>query len=475
MAERRPNILFIYSDQHRYDCLSGHGHPLVQTPNLDRLLHEGCDFSHAFTPSPICVPARCSLLSGQYPVQHGVIHNFDGEAWKPLDTQQPTHPRVVSQAGYHSYHIGRWHVDPQRGGQDFGFQEFQQDWRYGKYLAAQELKAARQPDNLERPFLGGRSLLPAEQSSLFWHARQVIERLKWQQTHDADPFFIHWHSMEPHLPCYPAEPFASRYDPASIEPWPGFADDLASKPFIQRQMPVTWNIQDMSWDDWRLPVARYFGIISQMDAAIGLVLDALDDLGMADDTLVVYSTDHGDMCGSHHMVDKHNNMYDDICRVPLIMRQPGCIPAGAVRDDFVSNVVDLAATFCQVAGADVPDSFAGEDIHSVARGQRSLDRTDIYASFSGNQFGSYSQRMLRERRWKYVWNATAEDELYDLASDPGECHNLIADVEAQAELPRLRGRLAAWMQEIGDPLFNGFTKRQFLEGCKLTGFETSTV
>ncbi|MFW5846004.1 MAG: sulfatase-like hydrolase/transferase, partial [Planctomycetota bacterium] len=332
MAER-PNILFIYSDQHRWDCLGAHGHPLVQTPNLDRLAAEGCDFRQAYTPCPICVPARVSLLNGQYTACHGTINNYDAESFRRPDPEQPTHPRVVGGAGYHTWHIGRWHVDPRRPAQDFGFHEFLQDWRYGKYRSRLDL-APKQP--AER--YGGIDPNPFEHSSLAWHARQVNAAIDWSQTQDSDPFLIHWHMLEPHPAYWPVQAFAERYDPAAIDPWPGFADDLADKPWIQRQMPANWGIADLGWEDWAPVVARYLAVISQLDAAVGLVLDELDRRGLAENTLVVYTSDHGDLCGSHHMFDKHYVMYDDVTRIPLLMRWPGGgIPAGRICEDFVTN------------------------------------------------------------------------------------------------------------------------------------------
>lgn len=231
--ESKPHILLIYSDQHRFDSMGCHGHSLVKTPNLDRLAAEGADFTNAYTPSPICVPARCSLLSGMFPVKHGVIHNFDGECFCPLDPEFPMHPRVVANAGYSTIHIGRWHVDPKRDGHAYGFDEFYQDWRYGKY---RELKGYEAVPDLNDFWGANDNVTPKGESSLFWHARQVIARIERQLENSSDPFLIHWHMLEPHLPCRPSKPFSEMYDPADIEPWPGWQDDLLSKPWIPRHL-----------------------------------------------------------------------------------------------------------------------------------------------------------------------------------------------------------------------------------------------
>jgi len=459
-SEQRPNILFIYSDQHRYDSVAANGHRLVKTPNIDRMAAEGARFTHAFTPIPMCVPARCSLLSGQWAPRHGVVFNFDGETFKPLDPSQAEFPRAIVNADYHSIHIGRWHVDRHRTPTDYGFHDYVPSWRYTKW---REHQGIGRTDN----GAGWRGQtdtdITPEQSSLAWSANQVIRWME-QTRENGERFFIRWHMVEPHLPCRPPEPFASMYPPERIEPWPGFADTLESKPHIQRQMRATWNVEGMDWEQWAPVVSRYLGTVSLLDMQIGRVLAALERLGIDDSTLVVYSADHGDMCGSHGMVDKHYVMYDDVVRVPLFMRWPGVIPAGRVVDDFVSNAVDLPATLCDVAGAAIPESFQGCSVMPAAMGSGSLGRDDIFATYHGNQFGAYSQRMVRDRRWKYVWNATAQDELYDLERDPGECRNVAGDPSNTAELRRLRERLVWWMEHTEDALLNNWTRAMLLDG-----------
>ena len=211
-------------------------------------------------------------------------------------------------------------------------------------------------------------------------------------------------------------------------------------------------------------VGRYLGEISLYDQQIGRVLDVLDELGLSDDTLVVYSADHGDMCGSHGMMDKHYIMYDDVVHIPLIVRLPGRVRAGQSCDAFLDNSVDLAYTFVELAGITPPDSFAGRSVIDAINGKDPNPREDIFATFVGNQFGLLSQRMVRNRRWKYVWNAVAQDELYDLQNDPGEISNLATDAGHAEQLAVMRGRLIAWMKETGDTLLNMWTEAQLAKG-----------
>ena len=450
----KPNILVIYSDQHRYDCMGANGNPLVRTSSMDRLASEGARFTQAYTPIPMCVPARCSVLTGKWPSSHGVVFNFDGETFKRLDTTLPTFASALQKAGYHTVHIGRWHVDQERTPLDFGFHDYVPSWRYEKWRTAQGLRKC--PG--EQGWRGQTDPhITPEQSALAWGATQTIRWIE-RCREETDPFFIRWHMIEPHLPCRPPEPFASMYPPGVIPPWPGFADSLRDKPIIQRRMRKTWGVEGMSWEQWAPVVGRYLGEVSLLDAQIGRVLEALDRMDLARDTLVVYTTDHGDMCGSHGMVDKHYVMYDDVVRVPMMMRWPGVIPAGRVCEEFVSDAIDLPSTLCEAAGAAIPSTFQGCSLLPAARGTGGTGREDIFASYHGNQFGAYSQRMVRDRRWKYVWNATAEDELYDLQSDPGELVNRAPDTACAAEVMRLRGRLVHWMESTGDALLNNWTR-----------------
>ena len=461
-AQARPNILLIHADQHRYDCLGVNGHPILQTPHLDRLAGEGVNFRHAFTPIAVCVPARCSLLTGVWPTRHGVTFNSDAETPTRLDPNIATFSRELKRAGFWLGVVGKWQADGDRTPQDVHFDRWVKDHAYHVWRQVQGLPP--------RPWEAGwrgevDGHITAEQSRLAWGANELIALLGARAKADK-PFFLRWDPSEPHLPNVVPEPYASMYPPGSVPPWPGFDDDLAGKPYIQAQQRRTWEFENWTWDDWAPLVARYLGEVSLLDAQVGRVLEALEGLGLADNTLVIYSADHGDLCGSHGMVDKHFVLYDDVIRVPLLMRWPGRLPAGSVCEAFVSSALDLAYTFCEAAGTPPPATFQGRSLLSAADGSDEAPREDIFATYHGNQFGLYSQRMVRNRRWKYVWNATAEDELYDLQADPGEIHNLAADGRHAEALAGLRRRLVEWMDQVQDPLLNGWIRPQILEGRK---------
>jgi len=471
-------ILLIHSDQHRFDCLGVNGHPIVKTPNLDRLAAQGTNFTGAYTPNPLCTPARNSLLLGQWSFQHGVLANPETEIRFGPSPDAPSFSRLLADRGWYLGYVGKWHVSNERTPLDpqFGFCDYVPEGEYERWRAENGIPPSRDsvvPSSVNGPVPASQRFLKAfqgmvdtsigaDQSKLAWGADRTIELL---ERANGRSFFIRWDPLEPHLPNIVPEPYASMYPPSRIPPWPSFGDPLVGKPYAQRQQLRTWNVESWTWDDWSAVVGRYLGEITLLDHEVGRLLDALERSGRAEDTLVVYTTDHGDMCGSHGMWDKHFVMYDDVVRVPLIMRWPGRIAPGGTCDHFVSHAIDLARTFCGVAGIDPPDSFAGLDLLEVL-GATSSPRPDIISAYHGNQFGLYSQRMLRDRRWKYVWNLTAEDELYDLDSDPAEIINLATDPACVSQLKRLRLRLLAWLQQEGDPLASWAGLVQLGEGLK---------
>ncbi len=456
------NILLIHADQHRYDALGVNGHPLVQTPNLDAMAEQGMNLTHAFSPIPVCAPARATLLTGQWPTRHHSICNAGTEVHAPVKEGIATFTECLSARGYTLGFVGKWGVNTRHGPRDFGFDQVCLESEYDLWRRSQGI-----PDKPKSNAWFGEvdPYITSQQSRLAWGADRVIDMLRERAQSDA-PFFLRWDPSEPHLPNVLPEPYASMYDPTQIEPWPSFAETFQGKPYIQRQQLVSWGISDWRWDDWRPIVSRYFGEITLLDAQIGRVLRTLDELGLADDTLVVYTCDHGDMCGGHRMIDKHHVMYDDVVRVPLIARWPSRIKAGSVSDAFVCTAIDLARTFCEVGGADVPHDFQGISLLSVFEGAGN-GRESAFSVYYGNQFGLYSQRMLRTRRWKYVWNPTAEDELYDLAQDPAELRNRSGDSDCVHELKKLRECLVSWMVATDDRLLNSWTRRQLLEGAKI--------
>lgn len=450
-----PNILLIHSDQHRYDALACHGHPQVRTPTLDQLARDGVDFQRAFTPSPICTPARACLLTGRWPTQHGLVCIPNTEIYRCPHDLDPTLWRKLRERGYQQALIGKWHNETPRNPSAY-IDRFVSEHAYADWRASHGLM----PQPRTNGWFGNLDPhITPDQHRLAWEAGEVTATIS--QFHQSrSPWMVRWDPSEPHLPNIIPESMKDAYPPESITPWPSFFDTQEGKPFIQRQQRRTWGVDAWGWDKWAPVVSRYLAEIELMDRQIGRVLDHLDRLGLREQTLVIYSTDHGDYCGGHGQMDKHFSAYDDLMRVPLLMRWPGTIRAGAVCDEFVSHELDLNATILKLVTGSVPQGAEGVDLLPSATGVGGTGRRDIFAQYQGTQFGLYSQRMLRTDRWKYAWNPTDIDELYDLDSDPAELTNLAQDPAHRETLMDMRRRLIHWMEPIRDPLLNEFTRVQ---------------
>lgn len=462
-----PSIVFIFSDQHRHDCAGYAGHPVVRTPNLDRLAAEGMAFTHAGCAAPVCSPSRQSLLTGQWPVTHGGLCNYnlsECRSTPPVSTDFFT--RHLKVAGYWLGLTGSWHVSGDYGPRDAGYDE---------ELDAQAFRRPGASTSAPSP---GLSMPPApprvtgedvEDCPSALRTRAAIDFIR-RHSRDPQPFFVSLHLAEPHPPYDLPEEYARMYDPARIPPWWNWQDDLAGKPRQQRQMRRVWDLEGLGWGYWAKQVAGYFGSISLVDRHVGQVLGVLDELGLSERTMVVYTTDHGDLTGAHGLFDKHCCMYDELVRVPLLVRWPGVVAPGSRYGRFASNSLDLAATFVELVEGKAPVSYQGLSLLAVLRGQDdgSPYRDQLLCAYHGGQFGLYSQRMLRDQRWKYVWNVTDQDELYDLQADPGELVNLADDPAHGEHLAQMRRRLYGSFAALGDPLLGTrWVKHMLLDGAIL--------
>lgn len=442
----RPNILLVHSDQHRWDCVGANGHPQVRTPSLDRLAREGVNFRHAFTPNPVCSPARACLQTGAFATTHGCITIPGTEAFRPARQDLPVLTALLAAAGYRVGHVGKFHREVAGSPTDHGAEAYVPEQDYRAWRAS----AGLPPQPRVNGWFGEVDrAIRSEQHSLHWQADRVLDLL---DRDDGRPFFLRWDPSQPHLPnCIPAD-LADLYPPELIAPWPSFPDALVGKPEAQRRTRQRWQTETMAWEQWQPVVSRYLAEITLLDRQVGRLLAALDRAGLAERTLVLYSSDHGDMCGAHGMMDKHYVMYDDILRVPLFARWPGVLPAERRCDDFVIHELDLARTILVAAGVEAPPSFIGRDLVEDLTAPRVPPRAEAFAQYQGTHQGLFSQRALRDRRWKYVYNPASIDELYDLDADPAELRNLAADPAHEPALTDLRRRMAGWMRQVQDSL-----------------------
>ena len=479
---KRPNILLLTTDQQRYDSLGFTGNPIVRTPNIDSLAASGLSFTNAFSPCPLCCPVRQTLLTGVMPGVHGGHWNYGStsriKGLKP--NEYPTWTQALKDAGYATGYVGKWHVDPVADPTDFGYDVYEQQqhtprqYRGVKHPVAERVSDSEPLAGFPPGMYDRRRTAESPTHGMAAATVALIEKFAAGEA----PWHIRLDYSQPHLPCIPTEPFASMYDPANIPEWGNFRDEFADKPYIQRKQLENWNLQDWGWGEWAQYLSGYFGIISQYDHAYGMILETLDRLGLFEDTLIVYSTDHGDAAGSHRMMDKHYVMYEEEVRVPLVMRWDGMIAPGTVSDAFVGNYLDLGPTILDVAGLPIPECYQGVSLlpqmrsdkleptgeKNAALATNADDRDLIWSEYNGQQFGLFTQRMVRDRRYKYVWNATDVDEFYDLEEDPWELRNLATLDEYREMLETYRRRLFETFDAVNDPMVQGMWMRYQLTG-----------
>lgn len=465
MADR-PNVLLINVDQQRYDSLGFTGNPIVQTPNLDALAGQGISFTHAFCPLPLCCPARQTLLSSLTPEVHGSFWVYGvGHVTPDFSPEHDIWVRHLQREGYGTAYVGKWHVNPKIDPTGYGFDLYAPD-RYPHRrpnFAGWDLARIRE-------IIGLTDEGDVETSSthrLADDALAFIDRF----AAEGRPWHVRLDYAQPHSPCYPAGRFATLYDRRAIPPWGSFAETFANKPYIQRQQLYTWNVDEWTWEEWSQYVANYFGIISQIDDAIGRVIRRLEERDLTRETVIIYTTDHGDLAGGHRTMEKVHNLYEELVRVPLVVCWDGVISPGQTCDDFISHYLDLGPTVLDLLGLPIPASYQGVSMLPQLRGEANpVTRDCITASCHGQQFGLYSQRMLRDRRYKLVYNFTDINEFYDLQEDPFELTNLAVDPAKQQLILEYQHRLFHELKKLRDPIVDTkWVENQMLgEGRKLS-------
>jgi len=451
------NILLITTDQLRYDALGASGNSVVHTPNLDTLAAEGVQCSRAYTPCALCSPARASLLTGRFPHRHGLLTNTgQGQTRPEMPEHEVTFAQLLAQGGYRTGYVGKWHVGVTKGPEDWGFADAEPQSR--RDFRAQFKETVRFNDVQSSRVHNNRFVLAARRNGSIanddtgYCEAQGIALLQ-EYAKEDKPFFLRIDFSAPHPPYVVPEPYASMYDPAAIELEVSVTGEtFMNKPYVHEEQTRRWGTSDLGEESWRRIIARYYGLVTMADDAIGRVLERLRALGLEESTLIILTSDHGDATGSHRMYDKGYCGYEEQFHIPLILRGRG-LPRGSVCDEWVTSL-DLMPTIVEAAGLGLPPDLAidGTNLLPALRYGVSLGRDSIFAEFHGMQYGLCSLRMVRDERHKYVLNANDRPELYDLSGDPCELRNLAGTHEAEADEKRMYGKLLRWMERTQDPM-----------------------
>jgi arylsulfatase A-like enzyme len=461
------NVLFILTDQWPEWAFGFRGAD-IPTPNIDRLAAEGTVFSNAFTSCPLCTPARGSLLTARWPHQNGVFDNqsvgYSLQESMSLDEKSWIDEAVRS--GYRVGYYGKWHLghkNPEKRGAH-GFDPGVEEWMRPYDPEKSDHSYQKTVDNYNAendglirgraPFWGDSPKMK-EKLQPFPQMNKGVKFLEeWAEGDKREPFFLTVSSAPPHFPHYLpkeygeiAEGLLTRIElPASLK------DDCEGRPGFHST--PWWGCMDTSpldEEEWRRVIAYSHAHIMMVDEAIGRVLDALDRLGLAESTTVVFTADHGDMEGAHNRFDKGAYYYEEVWRIPLVIRKLDAVPA--VQDAFVS-ILDVGETLFRLVEAPDDGLRMGRDLLPLVGTNRrpgdwSQTAYGIYTRYNGY---SFEVRAIRDECYKYVWNPQEIDELYDLEADPHEMENLAGKAEMSEIESEMHGWLVTWLREIGDDL-----------------------
>ena len=477
---QRPNVVVLMSDQQRLDTVSCYGlNEICKTPHIDALAERGVRFDSAFTPTAICSPARASFYTGLYPHKHGVTANG-----LCIDEGVQGINHYLEQSGYRCGYAGKWHVDEQTGpsgygfvGQDFmgyafpgsdllpGLQFGAKPRGHNPYAEYLQEHGFDPPPTVSHRYVGtnpsnqAQEMFalhegPVESSIEYFVASEAIRVLD-EIADDDEPFFLWANFWGPHSPSLVPEPYFSMYNPEEIPEHPGYAETFAKKPYRQELIEKLWGLGEYGWEGFQEIGARYFGHCTLIDDMVGRVVAHLEKLGVLDNTIIVYTADHGDCMGAHKLIEKGEFMYDEIYRIPLVVAHPKCQTPGSACDEFV-YLQEIMLSTLDAAGCPIPADLDGQSFLPAIEGRPfSNGREEVYCVFD-RHFTVANQRMIRTRTHQFTFNSGDPGELYDLQKDPYQLDNVYGAPEYEAVRLDLINRMDRNMQELEDPLRGWF-------------------
>ena len=431
----KPNILWSCTDQQRRDSLGCYGSSFMRTPNIDRLAESGVTFDRCYCQAPSCTPSRSSFLTGRYASTVHCEHNDD----LIIPASERLLSKVLSENGYvcglaGKLHLAAVHPNYYPNGErriDDGFGVF--NWSHDPYdkwptnqyqlwLAGQGIKNQQEqiPDVPGQIYYG----MPEEYHQSKWCTDRALEFIRKCHDHET-PFFFCCDVYDPHPPfdppktCY--DRMMERFD--EIPDCRYTEGELDNKPHCQKEKNLAkrYDFNAMDETQRKKVKAAYYAQVENIDTHIGRILDLLDELGERENTLIIYSADHGEMLGDHGMFTKGSFYYDELTRIPLIMSWPGHLPAGK-RYESLAEMVDIFPTICEIIGIEAGPRVQGKSMWPYLPEGKEMEKESVLCQSTGHA------SMLRTEDWKVVvFRKGNEGELYDMKNDPGEVHNLFYD------------------------------------------------
>lgn len=447
MNGKNMNFVFIITDTQRKDMVGAYGNARVDTPNLDRLAQEGIRFENAYTASPVCTPARGAIFSGMYPQVNGAWCNNTAPS-----AAIPLMGTIFAHYGYRVGYTGKWHLD---GNNYFGDGEpgggFEPDWWYDGKCYAEDIgsemfkayRTIRAPQQLRE--------IGFTEETIWGHhvANRAIDFLEGVGN---DPFVLVVSFDEPHSPFVAPPEYWEQVDLADIPRPANFNTPVDGKPLLQRVQREQNG--EVDWETYAKTLSPLYGCNHYIDHEIGRVLNAID-CEHHDDTVVIYTSDHGDMLRAHGLLSKGPMMYEEIANIPFIVRVPGG-RTNAISHQLISHL-DILPTMLDFAGVNVPETMQGYSLRPLFEHEDASTRDSVMVSFNRfainhDQFGAfYPIRCIVDGRYKLAVNLLDTDELYDLKRDPGEMTNRIEDSSLANVRDSLHDTLLAEMDRSRDP------------------------
>lgn len=489
------NLLWIIADQLRRDTLGCYGNQLIQTPNLDFFSSQASVLDDIHVTNPLCMPSRSTMISGLYPHQHGVWNNG-----VPLSEFIPTLPQWLSNLGYYTFAVGKLHFAPNSGpfkpgwadnrmgweqgafdswsGPYFGFREVAltlghnvPGGHYGQYLSRKDPRLlslfkrvnAFEDNGVPESWI---SALSKHDHSSWWIARQAVEKLSTLQKRDRKEPFMGWISFpDPHHPFVPPMPYGKMYDPADVPLPIRIKDELNDKPEHFRRYyegklihegigREGFNPSTMTESQIREIIAHTYGQVTLLDDAIGYILNYLRDSGLDDNTVVVFSSDHGELLGDHGLLFKGPFLYESLTRIPCIIRVPGF---GPQRNTNLTSTADLAASLLSYMNLPIPESMAGRARHFFCESPNQSNVEGVLTEYlSSESSPSLNIKSIRTRKYRLTWYIGSEEgELYDLYDDPWQFVNRYNDPGYSG----IRGQLIEQLLNTMGSIYTAFHAR----------------
>lgn len=459
----RPNILLIYADQMRYDCMTPAGNRTVKTPHLQRLANEGLTFDNAYTSYPLCCPFRASMMTGKYPQSHGMTQNHF-----PLRADQEFLGEHMKKSGYQTFYVGKWHLEggPKPGfvptERRFGFEKLTGFNRGHSYLDGIFFHDTDQPYRCRR-------YEPDYQTD---HLIEYISEA--QSESPGQPFLGYISYGPPHHPNDMPDHWRSMYHPNEV-PLPigtlgpeeqvriqtdrvgsDCNDNMKAALRSRVNHGSKKQLEPESEQEQRVFIAEYYAMISNIDSNVGRILNHLDQLGIADNTIVIFFSDHGDMLGEHgYYCGYKPQAYRSTMQVPLLIRYPDQIKGGERREAFIDVGVDTPVTLLDIAGADPFTEAHGQSYRSVLKGKDALRDVIHYQTFrmddgAWGEFTPVPERGIRNKDWLYVRQPNRRKFLFDQNADPHELTNLVDSTDHTELMDKFDAQIEAHMAATGD-------------------------